>query len=1025
MKSTTVLDDVIEEIRLLDLKATLESFGISFVKNKAICPFHDEKTASFSVKDNRYKCFGCGESGDLIDFVMKYNNFNFMEAVELLAEREIRGEMLHLKETKTKQVEEKDVETKVRNLFPIKKIKADLHDYYKDKLWNTEEGKKAIRFLENERGFTLETIEKFEIGFAPRDSKKLLGDILKLGEEIEDLDLLVGEKILGKKDGKVYPFFYNRIIFPIKRNGQVIGFQGRAVGDNSIKYLTALKDIFIWNIDSVEENKEVEVFEGIPDALIYMQETGKTNVIALLGTNALGHKTEGRKVLTESNCNYKFYFDSDEAGKKAIENTALIFKDKAIFVIVDSDNKDINDIFLEDRNNFKEKIKEKEDSAVDYIDYMLRKFADKNDMEKMQDLEELLRVFLFYYENDMDKLRLVRKKIKKATDISLNVLDKSISGLEKELKEKTKIEKAKEMQKKNKFLQNCWLIEDGILYKKFFNDKTGELEKKYVTDTIPTVTKCYIDNDTKIQQLEISFVDKKNYTQTIVAPRVDFLLRKNIVNLLGNYGFSIKEKTSENVIDYLEYIEKGTKENVEVVTDRFGWHNDFKSFVIGNDVIGEKSIKFKASGDGERQKSERYVTQGSFENWKKIIPLVKDKKWVMFQIYQSFLSPLLPILETTNYIFSNYGETSQGKTLTNRIAASIWGSTNKDSKLGTVIINADGMTLDNLEKTLALHTHIPVFLDDAHKLRSNVKSAMAYMVENGQGKGRGTIGKGTQETRRIKTVCYTTSEAPLVSMGSSKNKGEQVRVIEMSGSPLREQNAELAIEIEKIVNKNFGHAGRKFIETLLKQKDFSKIIDSFEKIKESLIEKESGGMINRFRQLFAGPILAGILANDALNLGLDKNQIFKDVLDCLQEIQKEFDPRSYSEAAIDSVMDFVNGNRTKFVITPDENADYQHLFKNSAHYGVWHTEKKFVGVYRNVLEDYLKSQGIEISRCLKGWAEKGAIEIYQERVAVNAYNPLTKSSVKVIKFLLNKIETTGEIKIAIDGFTEVEENIDF
>ncbi|SDZ28960.1 hypothetical protein SAMN05660462_02548 [Proteiniborus ethanoligenes] len=125
------------------------------------------------------------------------------------------------------------------------------------------------------------------------------------------------------------------------------------------------------------------------------------------------------------------------------------------------------------------------------------------------------------------------------------------------------------------------------------------------------------------------------------------------------------------------------------------------------------------------------------------------------------------------------------------------------------------MTLDKLEKSIALHTHIPIFINDIHNMRKNVTSKMLYFIESGKGGGRGGVGRGSQSSRDLRTILYTTSESPLLNDGASENKGELARGFEFHGSPLEEKNIKLALKIESMIENNYGHAGRLFIQNLL------------------------------------------------------------------------------------------------------------------------------------------------------------------------------------------------------------------
>ena len=282
--------------------------------NKGLCPFHNEKTPSFSVEPDRqiFKCFGCGQGGDIYTFIMNLENLTFPNAIKRVAD--LTGQTVKY-DNLTKE-EQRILE--LRDNLDKGHLRAN--DFYIKSLHND---KTALDYLLN-RGFTEELLLKYKIGYAPNYCLK---DILKCYEGVNE-DTLVDNKVLNRsKNGEnLYPLNYKRIMFPIIKNRRIIGFQGRAIekGINP-KYLTASKDFFIWNSDCIEKNKEVIVFEGIPDALTSLL-AGFDNTVALLGTQALN--SEGMNVLEKADQLY-FFLDNDDSGKMAMEKYGKIFGNKA------------------------------------------------------------------------------------------------------------------------------------------------------------------------------------------------------------------------------------------------------------------------------------------------------------------------------------------------------------------------------------------------------------------------------------------------------------------------------------------------------------------------------------------------------------------------------------------------------------------------------------------------------------------------------------------------------------------------
>lgn len=308
--------DEIEEIKrridIVDFMSgylTLKKAGANY---RAPCPFHSEKTPSLMVSPEKqiFKCFGCSEGGDVISFVMKMENLEFREALEILAER--AGVKLEKYRQNPKFQQEKDQKTR---LFQINHWSAR---FFQKILLDHPAGKPALTYLLN-RGLTLETIKDFMIGYAP-SSQVLKEFLIKKGYALAEI------QAAGGADR-----FYKRIIFPIKDvMGNTIGFTGRVIDPEvQPKYLNTPETIIfhkgriLYNLDKARGDIKLEkttvVVEGQMDVISSYQ-AGVKNVVATSGT-ALTE--EHLRILYRYTPNIVFSFDSDNAGlataKKAYE----------------------------------------------------------------------------------------------------------------------------------------------------------------------------------------------------------------------------------------------------------------------------------------------------------------------------------------------------------------------------------------------------------------------------------------------------------------------------------------------------------------------------------------------------------------------------------------------------------------------------------------------------------------------------------------------------------------------------------
>lgn len=326
-------DDIIEEVRsrndIVDLISSyvpLKRKGSSYF---GLCPFHNEKSPSFSVSRDKqmYYCFGCGAGGNVFTFIMEYENFTFPEAVRYLAER--AGMELPEQELSAEAKQQADAKVKLKEM---NKMAAN----YFYILLHSKRGEKGLAYL-TRRGITEETIKKFGLGYADIYQDDLYRFLKSKGfsdEELKDSALVTIDEARGGSDK-----FWNRVMFPIQdANSRVIGFGGRVMGDGSPKYLNSRetklfdksRNLYGLNFARSSREKFIILCEGYMD-VISMHQAGFTNAVAALGTAF----TEGHGMLLKRYTNEVILsFDSDEAGQRAILRAIPILKGAGLTVRV-------------------------------------------------------------------------------------------------------------------------------------------------------------------------------------------------------------------------------------------------------------------------------------------------------------------------------------------------------------------------------------------------------------------------------------------------------------------------------------------------------------------------------------------------------------------------------------------------------------------------------------------------------------------------------------------------------------------
>lgn len=317
-------EDLVEEIRLKNDIVDVISGYIKLQKKGSnymgLCPFHSEKSPSFSVSQSKqmYHCFGCGVGGNTFTFIMEYENYTFVEALQFLADR--AGIPLP-KDDGIRTKEQSDLKSK---LLAINK-EAGKYYYYQLK---SQGGKTAYNYLRN-RELSERTIKQFGLGYSHKFSNDLYQYLRGLGYD----DTILKESGLITFDEKkgVFDKFWNRVMFPIMDvNNRVIGFGGRVMGDGMPKYLNSpetklfdkSRNLYGLNFARTSRKKNILICEGYMD-VIALHQAEFTNAVASLGTAFTGLQANLLKRYTEE---VLITYDSDEAGTKAALRAIPILK---------------------------------------------------------------------------------------------------------------------------------------------------------------------------------------------------------------------------------------------------------------------------------------------------------------------------------------------------------------------------------------------------------------------------------------------------------------------------------------------------------------------------------------------------------------------------------------------------------------------------------------------------------------------------------------------------------------------------
>lgn len=568
MISEDVIQRVKEENDIVDVISETVKLKRAGRNYSGLCPFHHEKTPSFSVSVDKqiYKCFGCGEAGNVITFVMKTKNLTFPEAVKLLADR------VNI----TIETDENNVH---KDTFKqLYKLNVDSARYFFNCL---RENVNAKQYLLN-RGITEKTIRSFGLGYSTNNWAGLLSHLKKKG--FTELDMLSNGLIIKSQKGSYYDRFRNRIIFPVfDYRGRVIGFGGRVMDDSKPKYLNSpettlfKKGVNLYGLNfAIKSNKErmLIIVEGYMDC-ISLHQYGITNAVASLGTALT---TNQAKLIKKYADKAIIAYDADSAGQMATMRGLEILKKVGLDVKVLKvpQGKDPDEYI---RNNGKEAFMKLIEEALPLVDYRIKKIKENIDFNNSEGVikyaEQALEVI-----SDLDAIEreIYIKKLSEETNIRDQALYDMINS-----KIQKNVKKSENMNIDNDFGQKLYLepaylkAERGLLKAMFKDEKALEYVEK------------------SIQKEELILESHRKIYDYIVE------------NM--QYDEAERQKRIELKCDDIDT----SKEWVNIVNADFIYDSNDYENIVDDCIRGIKKFKLEESKKQIMNKIKKYEIDGKFE----------------------------------------------------------------------------------------------------------------------------------------------------------------------------------------------------------------------------------------------------------------------------------------------------------------------------------------------------------------------------------------------------------------------------
>ena len=395
MINKTTIDKVLDSAQIVDVVSdfvALKRRGANYI---ACCPFHHEKTPSFSVSPSKgiYKCFGCGKAGNSINFVMEHEQLSYVDAVKYLGKK-------YGIDVVDKEETQKDVENRLRHesLLAVSEFALD---FFVTTLWNSQRGMAIGHSYFKERGFSDEIIKKFQLGWAPEGRSNFSEAARRAGYKVEFIGA-TGLSIIKEETGELVDRFYERVMFPVHSvSGRVIAFGGRTLRtDKGIaKYINSpeteiyIKSKSLYGIffakSAISKFQKCYLVEGYTD-VISLHQAGIENVVASSGTSLT---TDQIRLIKRFAPQVTVLYDGDSAGIKAsIRGIDMLLEEGLqVKVVLFPDGEDPDSY---SRKHSPDKVKEfLESSEEDFIAFktkLLSSEAQKDPIKRAQLISEVV-----------------------------------------------------------------------------------------------------------------------------------------------------------------------------------------------------------------------------------------------------------------------------------------------------------------------------------------------------------------------------------------------------------------------------------------------------------------------------------------------------------------------------------------------------------------------------------------------------------------------------------------------------------
>lgn len=453
---------------------------------------------------------------------------------------------------------------------------------------------------------------------------------------------------------------------------------------------------------------------------------------------------------------------------------------------------------------------------------------------------------------------------------------------------------------------------------------------------------------------------------------------------LSKEGFPVNSLNAGELVRYLTEFEALNEENFKysLVTSTLGWQGEKLQygFLLNNRVITEDGIvsseentesieiTYQPMTDGDIQIAQGFKQAGTYEEWKRIISLIRPYPKVLTFMYASFSVPLLEILGCSNFIIELAYRTSSGKSSALRIAASVWGCS--DEKSHQSIISSWDNTNVYIERSASKLNGLPLILDDTKRAKNPYHVAnVIYMIANGRGRGRGNT-KSISLTKSWRTVLFSTGETPLIRF--TNDGGVKGRVLEITGKPwgqTTDKTRNLITNLNMSIKDNYGFAGPLFVDYLIKNKDkWKEWKKMFREIEKRFVEKSKNEVSGRLAEYVAAIELTSILVHEAEILPWKHHVFSGPIEEIWEDIINESGDASGEVAALQTVISWATSNENRFYGRASSSQNgWAGRWDEGDHWN-------FIAFMPHIIKDILKQYEFDPEAILRGWQDLGWLE---------------------------------------------------